>query len=241
LGTDLAGRAGVKCESGSRPSAPCTAFAQWVRANHGELPHPGRLWVFGLIACIAFGVVTSIASYLIGNRRGSAGQIVLQNDADASINNLMVRVVYQGTLPRKLLSSRMLEILEALDRKKTSDAEVCQVFEQALQQSGALNSMSPAGRSAALALVGRWKRDELTKFPRARDLKCGDLDIPIDQQWCTLVEDMPEADRNRLDRSEFAIVRVGDRVVALAENKPVPGYPKWFVRTVRSVSVEVRP
>jgi hypothetical protein len=262
---DLASRAGLPYAPDAQTEQRCLALAQWVREKYQEIASAERRlkrkMVVGGVVGGLLAVLGCTAFYFLGLSSGQSQDITLRQGAEIKIDDLPVCVAFQGTLPRRYLSKRMREVYETLynpDHTEEADCQgqivasdvpgadeetVRQVFLQAMRLSGGLGMLAdPADRAAAEALVKRWTKDDRALAQPVEGDECSRRGTALDHDWCKLVKTrLDERARKSFDDAEYAILRVGNKVTAIAARKRVADHPKWFVRSVRSVIVEVKP
>lgn len=148
-----------------------------------------------------------------------------------------VKLLFNGTLPRALLSSRLVEMQRFMGEgvRAVPPEQVHAAFIQALQVSTAWPGLTPEQRERLVRIVRSWTSGD-SQISKRGDLRCQDLKTDPDRAWCAAVQEVvSDQHRDAFDRDRFALVSVGSELRALMPGRRLAELPGWAVDDVGAV------
>ncbi|MGE0813366.1 MAG: hypothetical protein AB7O28_09745 [Vicinamibacterales bacterium] len=228
----------------------CADLARAARKHHR--PPPDAAWRLRLLTGVALAalVVVALGGFAIGKRFVPESTVTV-GSTPVAFESDRIQVVFEGTFPTKRLSSRLNEIYRRLRRGAGADGtgdeavrqQVHDVFRQAIALAKADFGLTDETEQALKDVVGRWHGGD-SGLDAAGGRACTELPVPLDREWCALIDTLAENRRGLLDDTKFSVLRAESetpgtaaRYTALVPGKEVEGHAGWVVGDLEAVTL----
>lgn len=158
-----------------------------------------------------------------------------------TFNDSGMRLHYSGTLPRRLLSTRLAQINAELGKPETT--VTVQMLMDAVRATNSKWLVSNEDLARLESEIAQKWDGGGSNLDSARGRVCTDLKKPVDQLWCEFLESKLTQDlQNQFDQTAFAVLSLGPgpkgeppEFQAVVSGSYVKGSPQWKVANINAL------